>query len=89
MYILSNFVTLKNFLKGDYHSINKLNAIKSKPYFRNLTFVDCKRIIDNYNLDLRCDDSAGKFIIENKAQGKKFLKVLNDDLLMSEMTRLK
>jgi len=89
MNILANFENLRDFLKDDYHSINKLNAIKSKPYFRALTFIDCKRIIDEYNLDLDYDAVLQKFVIDNKAKAKKFIKVLNDDFLMSEMTSLK
>jgi len=54
-----------------------------------LTFIDCKRIIDEYNLDLDYDAVLQKFVIDNKAKDKKFIKVLNDDFLMSEMTSLK
>lgn len=46
--ILDNFDIVKDFLKDDYHSINKLNRIKSKPYFRTLTFQHCKQITDQY-----------------------------------------
>jgi hypothetical protein len=76
-------------LKDDYHSINKLNKIKEKPYFQNLTFADCKRIIVDYRVNVEVDDVNNKFTISSKAQAKYFIKVLNDDYLKSEMTNTK
>ena len=87
--ILENFDVVKDYLKDDQHSINKLNRIKSKPYFRTLTFNHCKQIIDDYGLNLNYDETTGKFNIQNKKEAKLFVKVLNDDFLKSEMTNLK
>jgi hypothetical protein len=87
--ILDNFDMVKEFLKDDYHSINKLNKIKSKPYFRTLTFSHCKSITDQYGLNLSYDEATGRFLIQNKKEAKMFIKVLNDDFLKSEMTNLK
>ncbi|MDR0658661.1 MAG: DUF4868 domain-containing protein [Mediterranea sp.] len=87
--ILENFDAVKNYLKDDQHSINKLNRIKSKPYFRTLTFNHCKQIIDDYGLNLSYDETTGKFNIQNKKEAKMFVKVLNDDFLKSEMTNIK
>jgi len=87
--ILENFDTVKDYLKDDQHSINKLNRIKSKPYFKTLTFSHCKKIIDDYGLNLHYDELTGKFDIQNKKEAKMFVKVLNDDFLKSEMTNLK
>jgi hypothetical protein len=86
---VENFDQVKNFLKDDYHSINKLNKIKEKPYFQNLTFADCKRIIVDYGVNVEIDDANNKFTISSKAQAKYFIKVLNDDYLKSEMTNAK
>jgi hypothetical protein len=87
--ILENFDAVKNYLKDDQHSINKLNRIKSKPYFRTLTFAHCKQIIDDYGLNLGYDETTGKFNIQNKKEAKMFVKILNDDFLKSEMTNIK
>jgi hypothetical protein len=87
--ILENFDVVKNYLKNDQHSINKLNRIKSKPYFRTLTFNHCKQIIDDYGLQLSYDEATGKFNIQSKKEAKMFVKVLNDDFLKSEMTSIK
>jgi hypothetical protein len=87
--ILDNFDTVKDYLKDDYHSINKLNRIKSKPYFRTLTFAHCKQIIDDYGLKLVYDEATKKFNIQSKREAKMFVKVLNDDFLKSEMTNIK
>ncbi len=86
---VENFEQVKEFLKDDYHSINKLNKIKSKPYFQTLTFADCKRIIQDYNVGVGIDNANNKFNITSKAQAKHFIKVLNDDYLKSEMTNFK
>lgn len=86
---IENFEMVRNFLKDDYHSINKLNKIKSKPYFNALTFAMCKKIIADYGVDVLIDEANQKFSISNKAQAKHFIKVLNDDYLKSEMTLIK
>lgn len=86
---VENFDQVKNFLKDDYHSINKLNKIKEKPYFQTLTFAKCKQIIEDYNVEIDVDDANNKFDITSKAQAKHFIKVLNDDYLLSELTDLK
>lgn len=86
---IENFEQVKDFLKDDYHSINKLNKIKEKPYFQTLTFRDCKRIIEDYNVGIEIDEENSKFNITTKAQAKHFIKVLNDDYLKSELTNLK
>jgi len=86
---IENFEMVRNFLKDDYHSINKLNKIKSKPYFSTLTFAMCKRIIADYDVDVVIDEANQKFSITSKAQAKHFIKVLNDDYLKSEMTNYK
>lgn len=87
--ILDNFDMVRDFLRDDYHSINKLNRIKSKPYFRTLTFQHCKQITDQYGLNLSYDVATGRFNIQNKREAKMFIKVLNDDFLKSEMTNIK
>jgi hypothetical protein len=79
---VENFDQLKDFL-------NKLNKIKEKPYFRNLTFNDCKRIIQEYEVGIDIDDENNKFNVGTKSQAKHFIKVLNDDFLKSEMTNIK
>jgi hypothetical protein len=86
---IENFEQVKEFLKDDYHSINKLNKIKEKPYFQTLTFADCKRIIEEYEVHIDVDDENNLFNIASKAQAKHFIKVLNDDYLLSELTSLK
>ncbi len=86
---VENFEQVKEFLKDDYHSINKLNKIKEKPYFHSLTFADCKRIIMEYEVQIDIDDVNNQFNITSKAQAKYFIKVLNDDYLLSELTTLK
>jgi hypothetical protein len=86
---IENFEMVRNFLKDDYHSINKLNKIKSKPYFSALTFGMCKKIIADYGVDVVIDEANQKFSISSKAQAKHFIKVLNDDYLKSEMTNYK
>jgi hypothetical protein len=86
---VENFVHVKDFLKDDYHSINKLNKIKEKPYFQTLTFARCKKIIKDYNVEIDVDDENNQFKITSKAQAKHFIKVLNDDYLLSELTALK
>ncbi len=86
---VDNFDQVKDFLKDDYHSINKLNKIKEKPYFQTLTFAKCKQIIEDYNVEIDIDDVNNKFDITSKSQAKHFIKVLNDDYLLSELTALK
>lgn len=86
---LENFDQIKDFLKDDYHSINKLNRIKGKPYFKSLTFADCSRIIKDYSVDVDLDEATGRFKINSKQQAKLFIKVLNDDYLKSEMTNMR
>lgn len=86
---VENFDQVRDFLKDDYHSINKLNKIKEKPYFRTLTFDVCKRIIHDYEVEIEIDEENNQFNITSKAQAKHFIKVLNDDYLKSEMTNLK
>ncbi|RTL10779.1 MAG: DUF4868 domain-containing protein [Neisseriaceae bacterium] len=76
-------------LKDDYHSINKLNKIKEKPYFQTLTFTKCKKILEDYNVEIEIDEENNQFNIKSKAQAKHFIKVLNDDYLLSELTALK
>jgi len=87
--LVENFEQVKEFLKDDYHSINKLNKIKEKPYFRALTFADCRRIIVEYGVQIDIDNANNKFSISSKAQAKHFIKVLNDDYLLSELTAIK
>jgi hypothetical protein len=87
--IFENFDVVKNYLKDDQHSINKLNKIKSRPYFGTLTFNHCRQIIDEYGLNLSYDERTEKFNIQNKKEAKMFVKVLNDDFLKSEMTNIK
>lgn len=87
--LVEDFDRVKDFLKDDFHSINKLNKIKEKPYFKKLTFNKCKQIINDYGVDIEMDNANSKFKISNKQQAKLFIKVLNDDFLMSEMTELK
>lgn len=86
---VENFDQVKDFLKDDYHSINKLNKIKEKPYFQTLTFARCKRIIEDYNVEIDVDEENNQFNIASKAQAKHFIKVLNDDYLLSELTAIK
>ena len=86
---VEDFDRVKEFLKDDYHSINKLNKIKEKPYFQTLTFAKCKKIIEDYNVEIDIDEDNNQFNITSKAQAKHFIKVLNDDYLLSELTALK
>jgi len=86
---VEDFDRVKEFLKDDYHSINKLNKIKEKPYFQTLTFAKCKKIIEDYNVEIDIDEDNNQFNITSKAQAKHFIKVLNDDYLLSEMTEIK
>lgn len=86
---VKNFEQVKEFLKDDYHSINKLNKIKEKPYFQGLSFIDFKRIIEEYEIQIDIDDKKNQFNITSKEQAKHFIKVLNDDYLLSELTNLK
>lgn len=86
---VEDFDKVKEFLKDDYHSINKLNKIKEKPYFQTLTFAKCKKIIEDYNVEIDIDEDNNQFNITSKAQAKHFIKVLNDDYLLSELTALK
>ena len=86
---VEDFDRVKEFLKDDYHSINKLNKLKEKPYFQNLNFAKCKKIIEAYNVKIEIDKENNRFNITSKAQAKYFIKVLNDDYLLSEMTAIK
>lgn len=86
---IENFEQVRDFLKDDYHSINKLNKIKEKPYFKTLSFANCKRIIEEYKVPIDIDETNNKFNITSKAQAKHFIKVINDDYLLSELTNLK
>ena len=60
-----------------------------KPYFQNLNFAKCKKIIEAYNVKIEIDEENNRFNITSKAQAKYFIKVLNDDYLLSEMTAIK
>lgn len=53
---IEDFDRVKEFLNDDYHSINKLNKIKEKPYFQSLTFAKCKKIIKDYNVETENDE---------------------------------
>ncbi len=86
---VEKFDQVRDFLKDDHHSINKLNSIKAKQYFKTLTFNDCKRIIYDYDVKIDIDEDNKKVKITSKAQAKHFIKVLNDDYLRSEMTNIK
>jgi hypothetical protein len=86
---IENVDELKDFLKDDQFSINKLNKLRSKPYFKKLTFADCVRIIKNYGVNIPVDENKQQFAITSKAVAKLFVKVLNDDYLTSEMTNYK
>jgi hypothetical protein len=86
---VEDFDRVKEFLKDDYHSINKLNKLKEKPYFQNLNFAKCKKIIEDYNVEIEIDEDNDRFNITSKTQAKHFIKVLNDDYLLSEMTAIK
>lgn len=86
---VENFDQVKEFLKDDYHSINKLNKIKERPYFQTLTFDKCKQIISDYGVNITIDLANNQFEITSKEQAKHFIKVLNDDYLLSELTELK
>lgn len=87
--LVEDFNKVIDFLKDDYHSINKLNKIKEKPYFETLTFAKCKKIIEDYNVAIDIDEDNNQFNITSKAQAKHFIKVLNDDYLLSELTEIK
>jgi len=87
--IIENFDELRGFLVDDKHSINKLNKLKEKEYFRHKTFADYHSIIRDYNVPVTVDEANGKFNISNKAEAKQLIKVLNDDYLKSELTDLK
>jgi hypothetical protein len=87
--LVEDFDKVKEFLKDDYHSINKLNKIKERPYFKTLTFATCKQIIQDYNIKIDIDEANGKFNLTTKEQAKLFIKLLNDDFLISEMTNAK
>jgi len=87
--IVDNFDELKNMLADDYHSIRKLNKLRQKRYFREKTFADYHRIIQDYNVGVNVDVANQKFTVADKAQAKLLIKVLNDDYLKSELTNIK
>ncbi|MBT3178385.1 MAG: DUF4868 domain-containing protein [Desulfobacula sp.] len=84
--IIENFEELRGMLSDDKHSINKLNKLKEKEYFKHKTFEDYKKIIMDYNVPVGIDEANKKFRIEKKAQAKYLIKVLNDDYVKSELT---
>lgn len=87
--IIENFDTFKEYLVDDYHSLRKLNILSQKQYFREKTFDDYKRIIEDYNVGINSDPESRKFIVTDKEQAKLLIKVLNDDYLKSELTNIK
>lgn len=87
--IIENFDDLRGYLEDDKHSINKLNKLREKEYFRQKTFADYHRIIRDYAVPVTVDEENGKFNISSKAEAKQLIKVLNDDYLKSELTDLK
>lgn len=87
--IVENFDELKIMLADDYHSIRKLNKLRQKQYFREKTFADYHKIIRDYNVPVNVDEANQKFTVEDKAQAKLLIKVLNDDYLKSELTNKK
>lgn len=87
--IIDNFDELRGFLEDDKHSINKLNKLREKEYFRQKAFADYHRIIRDYGVAVTVDEANGKFNISSKAEAKQLIKVLNDDYLKSELTDLK
>ncbi|KAF5048153.1 hypothetical protein DSECCO2_453040 [anaerobic digester metagenome] len=87
--IVENFEELRTMLADDYHSIRKLNKLRQKQYFREKTFADYHRIIQDYNVPVNVDLAKQKFAIADKAQAKLLIKVLNDDYLKSELTNIK
>lgn len=84
--IVENFDELRSFLEDDNHSINKLNKLQEKEYFRHKTFSDYFSIIKDYNVPVTVDEVNKKFNVANKAEAKYLIKVLNDDYLKSELT---
>ena len=87
--IIENFDAFKDMLANDKHSINKLNKLKSKRYFREKTFKDYCKIIRDYGVAIGIDETGEQFAITGKAQAKLLVKVLNDDYLKSELTAIK
>ncbi len=87
--IVENFDELKSMLIDDYHSIRKLNKLRQKQYFREKTFADYYRIIQDYNVPVNVDITTQKFTVADKSQAKFLIKVLNDDYLKSELTEIK
>lgn len=72
----------------DQHSMGKLSR-PNKLVNRTAPFEKLCDINVNYNIGLVMDSTTGKVVLNDKKEAKKFLKILNDDYLKSEVSEKK
>jgi len=76
--------SLIELLNGDKRAINKLQMLD---YSMELNQAILTKIKLEYDVDIKLDTKSGKMIIENKKDVKELINILNDDYLLSDLTK--
>lgn len=76
--------TLTDLLAGDKRAINKLQLLD---YSIELNEAVLTKIKLGWDVDLKIDTKVGKMIIEEKKDVKHLINILNDDYLLSDLTK--
>jgi len=89
---IENFDALSKFCEGHLQKMAKLKNIAAKPYLKDVTMEDVKRVIKEFNLKVKMVSVNGedRLLFDPKDKDKwMILRILDDDYLGSIMTDLK
>ena len=82
--IIKEGKTLMELIAGDKRAINKLQVLD---YSIDLNEAVLTKIKLEWDVDIKIDASTGKMIIEEKKDVKELINILNDDYLLSDLTK--
>jgi hypothetical protein len=89
---ISNASDFEDACLGQPQMMAKLAGLAQRPYMSDLNLADCKRVIEEFGLDIEVVKEAGTEKLRFEAALDKrwlILKLLDDDFLNSSMTREK
>lgn len=84
---IDDFVAFESACEGHLQKLAKLKNIASKPYLKQITMKDIKKVIEKYNLPIQTVGSGKDEKVQYDASDKwAILRILDDDYLESVMT---
>ena len=87
---IKNFDEFSVKCKGHYQKLAKLRNISQKSYLDAITIDDMKKVIGEFNRNIRIDKVDGQEkLVYDSSNPWEILRLLDDDFLASDMTKEK